>query len=280
MTQLVVKNSEIALYGEPGLAAIEKLELRHQKYIVALNSTKIADMDAASAGSVIYQTIKSAEFDSGLTKHNDDDLIVLAKTTYDLIMDRYKNLTTEEFKTACKSGVIENYGDWYGISLKSIAQWIKGYMGDEGRVKAIKEWMAKIEPKTSAQTVAAHIEFKKESAVRAFETYKSRGTLPLGAFAYYDLINELIGVEYKGFKTLIADPDQRRKIHQDTVDELNKHGAKEVGLAESRGNVESSEALLKVMSSGWKNNMDTALKSAFLKAFFDNLIKNNKPLQL
>lgn len=271
---------EIVKYLDKEIEAIDKLEVGSKPYILALIAPKIVEMVKVDAGNGIYDIIKRAEFDSGLTKLHNDDLIVLAKSSYDLIQDSYPNLTMEEFKIACKNGALNNYGDWYGMCLKTIVFWIKGYLKTEGRAKAIKEWNAKIDYKSSNVPVAAILEFTKQGALNAFERYKAHKILPIGAFAYYDVINDLIGQDYNGTKTLITDPKIRGKIKADVKFKYLSVSLKERKIAEQQGDYQTTEKLMNGILEGFRGTMDHALKTEFLKAFFDQLIKENKQLKL
>ena len=44
-----------------------------------------------------------------------------------MISNKYKNLTIDEFKLICFNGSIGDYGDYIGINVKSVSDWIKGY---------------------------------------------------------------------------------------------------------------------------------------------------------
>lgn len=258
------------------------LQPSSKPYIMALfMGTKIVDMEPEKAGGQLYDIIKIAEFDSGLTKLNDEDLLILSKTTYDHIKEKYSNLTIEEFKTACKSGTLNVYGDWYGMCLKTIASWIKGYTTSEVRIKAIKEWNARLDSyKTTNVPVAAIWEFNKQGAINAFNSYKNSGRLPFGAFAYYDIINEMIGTEYKGSKTLITDPEERKRLYKSVKALHTQVAIKEKKLAEQKGNFENAMNLMSGIMDGFKGNVANSLKTAFLKSYFDNLMKQNKTLNL
>ncbi len=280
MTAIIKKETGIALYTDKEIEAISKLEVSSQSYIKALMDSKLSVIPKTDAGNTIFEIIKVAEFDSGLTKLHNDDLIVLAKSTYDLILDSYPNLTIEEFKTACKKGALNEYGKWFGICLTTIVVWIKGYLNHEGRIKAIKEWNAKIDFKTSNVPVAALLDFNKKGALRAFERYKFDKQMPFGAYAYYDVINELIGEDYKGRKTLITDPKERKRICDEVLAAKEKVALQQKKENDRKGNYATSEKLMEAILNGFEGSIEKDRKSAFLKAFFDKLIKENKPLKL
>lgn len=278
MTQLITTPR----FTDKEVIAIHSLPSIKQSFILALMDSKIATMEKVNAGNSIYEIVKISEFDSGIGKYDNDDLIVLSKSIYDLIIDRYQTLTITEFKKACKYGVINTYGDWQGMCLKTFNQWIKGYLNAEQRVTAIKEWNAKIaKSETSDVPVKSRIEFSKQSAIKAFEHYKLTKEMPLSPSSYYDVINEFIGIEYKGKKTLITDPETRKKIVAE-CEEL--HTKMAMGLkkkSETNGHFNEAEKLIEVIiDPKGQKTLERMIKAAFLKQYFNQLIESGKEMEL
>lgn len=261
------------------LKAMEVLPVSEKGFIMALTGSKICILSKEEAVSFIYEILKVSEMDSGLTKIENKDLVALGFTTYDLIKDRYQNLTTNEFTRACKEGVIED--GWYGMCLKTVNQWIKTYVNKELRLKAIKNWNLQIEKsETSDKPIIDKIFFSKRGCENAFQRYKDLGLMPAGAFAYYDFINDLIGIEYKGRKTLIDDLETRKKIIKQTTHEYTNKLLQAKVFEEKKGNMNLSEALMSIVASNFENDIGliNLQKGYFLKHFFNELIKQNKNL--
>ena len=278
MGELVINNSNEAKQ----IRVMETLPMSQQAFVMAVMATKLMEIEPLDAGKQIYQILKVAEMDSGLTKLHDDDIKVLAKSVYDLMKVNYRGLTVSEFRTACKNGVVGMYEDWYGFCLKTVVQWIEGYLTNDLRKRAIQEWNAKIDKElTSDKPLAAKIEFSKESALRAFEHYKLKGEMPLAPAAYYDLINEWIGEYYKGNKTLVTDPEARMAILEDVKSRFEKICLSQKKLSERNGNHNEAEKLINlVMDPKGNKTLERMTKEAFLKHFFNYLIESNTDLKL
>ena len=112
-------------YQDFEIKAIQSLTIQQQNFVLAMTGVRIKTQPKNISVNGIYDTLKITELDSGLTKIQNIDLINLSTSTYDLIMDKYPSLTFQEFKILCKNGVINIYGEWYGMCLKTIAGWIK-----------------------------------------------------------------------------------------------------------------------------------------------------------
>lgn len=257
------------------LKAIQSLPSIQQPFILAIMDSKIATMEKVNAGNSIYEIIKITELDSGIGKYLNDDLLLLAKSVYDLIVDRYSSLTITEFKLACKYGVIGTYGEWQGLCLKTFNQFIKGYLTGE-KVQAIKDWNAKVDKQlTSDKPITDSIKFDKESSIKAFEHFKLTQEMPMACFAYYDIINELIGVEFEGKKTLVPDQAVRKRIVKETSVLFNSL------VNQERKKFSKEENLMDIIidTKGMKG-FERMLKREFLKHYFNQLIEEGKQLEL
>lgn len=54
--------------------------------------------------------------------------------------------------------------------------------------------------------------FSDSGCQRVFQNYKKVKLTPVAAPIYYDIINEKCGQMYKGRKTLVTDPEARKRI--------------------------------------------------------------------
>lgn len=123
-------------------SAISKLPINLQKYCLAKEGEVISKMSASFGISSISKVIHSAMVNVGMNPvaGQDNVLLNISETVYQLINDRYKSITINEFKLACLNGSLEEYGKYYGINLKTVSDWLKGYNNDENKKKAMAEW--------------------------------------------------------------------------------------------------------------------------------------------
>jgi len=255
-------------YSSIEISSISTLQKIDQKFILALVDSRISILEIQFAGNFLYETLKIIEIDSGLSKLENVDLIALSKSIYDLILDKYPALTSTEFRTACKNGVIGNYGEWYGMCLKSVNQWIKGYLSDTARIQAIKNWNKSIDEsviKISQKPVYFTKEYLAKSAKDAFEVYKETGKLPFVPHAIYDAIKELLKLD-----TLIDIKDWPQ------IQELSKKA-----YSESHKPKVGVNNITQVLNFELSNrSFEFEVKKQGLIFFFNNLISQKKSLEI
>ena len=122
--------------------AIQKIPEYLRPYVSAKDSPIISEIDGQDAEMLILDLIMKTQIDIGHTKSAEDLEInqSSASSIFSLIKSNYKSLTVKELKLAFLSGSISEYGDYIGVNLKSASQWIKGYLNDNKKIKAMAEW--------------------------------------------------------------------------------------------------------------------------------------------
>lgn len=160
--------------------AISELPENLKKYILAKESEVISNKKRGDAiisiYDVLYKTLVNVGYNNIATQKDTVELI--AVSVYDLIIARYKTITIDEFKIACFNGSIKDYGDYMGVNLKTISDWLKGYLNDENKKKAMAEFnrlldLVQIRVYTDAQKEQIIL----EGCVHFFNEYKKLGIL-------------------------------------------------------------------------------------------------------
>ena len=231
----------------------------------------------------VFEVIKITEINSGLTKLDNKDLTALSFSVYELINEDFKNLTKLELKAACKNGVIGNYGQWFGMCLKTFNEWIKAYLNHETRKQAIKEWNLAIEKSQFSNVPVANIDFfDSQSCINAFNTYKTSKIMPLAPFAYYDILNERLGTEYNGLKTLITDKEVRQTLVEQSDFEFVRLCTMGKKKYEKMGDLSGAEKIMDYLLEDKKGlkGYERIVKANFLKHYFETLIAENKEMKL
>lgn len=262
-------------YTQEEIDCISLLEVSQQPFIIAMTADRISAMMKQEAVMFIFEQLNLRLIECGLGKENSNDVSLLSISTYDVICEHYKTLTTHQFIASTKNGVLNHYGEWYGFCLKSVNQWMRGYMNDEKHIRAVKDWNEKIKKTVVRTSDKVTIELaSKKSCVAAFEEYKVSKKLPFGAFAYYDIICECLGVHIKDslHKTVLPDANDRAYcVEKGKENYLN--GCKIVGETIYNQIVQSVVA---------KHNrsFEFEIKKVALGLYFDKLIAQNKNLEL
>jgi hypothetical protein len=204
---------------------------------------------------------------------------------------RYGELTLPEVQSAFKRGIRGDFGPWFGFCSKTYHQFLKGFFDLPDRGKA---WLAYLESEElkkiqSDKPVQMDERWWISECKRTFSEYKrlrgnerdeDRVFFTLGAAAaIYDKINERIGVEYEHpkhgkIKTLVPDVEIRGMIAT-VAEEIYEHEKKAL---KKQGKLSSTDEILQYDKSG--RTRGNILKKHYLIYFFDELIKNQKDLEL
>ena len=253
-------------------SAISQMPIGLQKYALAKQGEIISKMSIKFAVTSIYKVLGSTLVDIGLKniEHQEDVILNISESVYNLINDRYKTLTIEELKLACLNGSLDEYSKYYGVNLKTVSDWLKGYSNDEKKKKAMAEWnrlidFVQIKEKTPEQKEA----IIRDGCLHAFFDYKSN---PLNEMVighiFYDYLKD------KGLLILPIEVHKKISINQRLIyeNELKVSNRKKV----------VSDAILNELISSLSENktLINRCKRAGLKWYFDELIKHNKNLEL
>lgn len=253
--------AKVGSSSELRVNAMEELQVMQRPYIQALMTDKIKDIEPQKCDEQIYLLLKIAESDSGLTKMHNDDLVILANSVREIIKSNYKGLTIGELKIACKQGVIKSYGEWFGLCLKSVCQWIEGYLDYEERVMAIQSYNKLIEgPETAKKPQIFTKEKFDQCAKDAYQDYLLKEKMPVYPTIVYDCTKSLLTLE-----TLIS-PDDWPKIKAEALIDYK----------------EKIKPLDKSLTAEWKLDplvntvYGSSIKKIALKCFYESLIKQGK----
>lgn len=155
---------------------IKKLPFSLQKYVKAKNSPIISEMEVKDGLKFLYDLISSTQVNIGHVKRADDSEanLQIAENLFNLIKSKYQSLTVDELKLAVLSGSISEYGEYTTFSLKTLSDWIKGYLNDINKKHAMSEWnkaidLANSKEKTPEEKEAIII----HGCLHAFNDYKA-----------------------------------------------------------------------------------------------------------
>ena len=180
-----------------------KMPVHYQKYIIAKNGNKLAYIKIGTAIKSIYDIVVQTMINSGSKKDLEDIALItnLAESIYQLITTKYQSLTIEEFKILCFNGVTNEYGDYFGINLTTISNWIKAFQNDINRKQSMHYWnnlihLATVKDKTPTEKrqiiIDGLITLFNELKPK-FDDHKDKFKLemPIISYIFYDFLKEL-----------------------------------------------------------------------------------------
>lgn len=207
---------------------------------------------------------------------DEDEIATQTQLLLEVIENHFESMTTAEIEMAFYRGIVMRiYGELQGGMCQSTYhQVLAGYFNDKIRVQAWAEYNKKldeltIKPKSPEQKAAE----SKIIILAAFKNYKDTKHLGVVPYAMYDLICEM-----KGVKTLIDDKtrneiiEKSNQIEKEAQEEQKRLDKYHKSIAKASMELEPKKYKLSP-----KLNQQ---KEMALKHYFDQLIKENKELEL
>lgn len=161
---------------ETKLATIQK-----NSYQLAIESTKISDMKKSDLEKTFIEILMKTYFDAGQvvqgydTKQQSIHLKLLSNGLYEELQ-AFNFLRIDELKLAFKNGVRGEYGEWFGINIKTFHQWIKGFQFDQKRKDAIEKRKAENEKPLPPVMTPDQAEYEWKLAIKSqFSKFKESG---------------------------------------------------------------------------------------------------------
>ena len=240
-----MENNLIPLQKQNELIA--KLPIASQKYIIAKNGHKVLDLKIGTAIKGIYDIVVQTMINSGSKKDLEDITLItnLAESVYQLITTKYQSLTIEEFKILCFNGVTNEYGDYFGINLTTISNWVKAFQNDINRKQSMHYWnnlihLATVKDKTpneKRQIIIDGLITLFNELKPKFNEHKDKFKLemPIISYIFYDFLKELGLMNFsKERKEDIYDRSKYQyeaKLQKSKLDPTIKFNQKDLELA-------------------------------------------------
>lgn len=210
---------------------VSKMPFSLQKYVKAKDSLIISEMEVTDSLKFLIDLITNTQVNIGHVKRAEDGEanLSIAENLLNIIKSKYQSLTIDELKLAVLSGSISEYGEYTTFSLKTISDWIKGYLNDINKKLAMSEWnklidMVQIRKYTDEQKQQIIV----DGCLHAFKDYKENNlVIPVDYLCsvFYDYLKnkELINftLERKGkiydeaLRIYKSGMDSNKKIDKD-----------------------------------------------------------------
>lgn len=262
---------------------IGKMPEELRQYVLNKFSTPIKDISDYDLEMGCFRVVKDImdAFSPG------KDQTPVIKNIYQLLVKdlrrpKFNLVAFAEIEDACYRGVRKEYGDFFSPNITVICGWIDSHLKSKERLEALNQFIIYSKQAVSYTPVTDKTIFSKSAIVKAFEHYKITKEAPFASWAYYNILVEIKGIDYQGKKTLIANKEERNKIIE-TVTEKFKDGLeKEHDRFLKRGQTSQADQLMKVITGGLEksSSLQNRIKEAFLKHYFDGLIKNKSELNI
>lgn len=261
--------------------AINQLPIALQKYALAKEGEIVSKMSLKFAIKAIYEVIAKTLIDTGVKNIPEQQQVILniSETVYTLICDKYKNLTINELKLACFNGSLEEYGKYFGVNLKTVSDWLKGYNNDENKKKAMAEWNKMID----LVQIRKYNDDQKEQIVldgciHFFNEYKANGLLnqiisPIDSLCaiFYDKLKEK--------KLILFTKERKLEIYDKAVIKYKEQLDEAKKNRKLKFEQKHMDALLESMANNSNKPFANLCKKISLLQYFDELIEMDQDLK-
>lgn len=129
---------------------MELAKINKSEYALALESPRACDVKKGEIMKSLIDILSKTYFDAGQVMPGYDvqaqtkNLQVLAGALWEEL-NNFQFIRVQEIRIAFKNGVRGEYGEFFGLNIKTFYQWLKGYQFDEKRKKAYKDKKAELE---------------------------------------------------------------------------------------------------------------------------------------
>ena len=203
--QLQLKTRQDLTYTTPIVTSGIVLTTNEQEIIRATQSEKLCNLDITELMLGIKSLIKMVYFNAGFSIKGDNDidksdnLILMTKSVLKEIITPYKDLTLAEIEIAFRRGVLKSYGEYMGISVVSLVNWIISYQNE--RREAIfqnKRLLEKSESEDVTKSPEEREQIMRDFSHRAFAEFKEKGVFIDYGNAIYSFFDEKGLIEFTG----------------------------------------------------------------------------------
>lgn len=115
--------------------ALERLLPEHRKIIEAGLRPVLSRLEVMDALDLLTDTVNMAYSISG-QKPDMETIAITVNELYTKLMEAYPHCTMEEVRTAIRNGVFDEYGEYFGLNVKTFVMFIREYLFSEQRKAA------------------------------------------------------------------------------------------------------------------------------------------------
>ena len=131
-------------YSNPNLPAKQGSLLpanpNHSEIVKARQSALFSAFSPDDKMVSLDNILKTAYLDAGqnipgtTAKERSDHVKAVASRLIVILQERFPLITGSEIRLACRAGAVGTYGEFYGISPKTVVEWIQGYISRRGEI--------------------------------------------------------------------------------------------------------------------------------------------------
>jgi hypothetical protein len=229
----------------------------------ALSTPQVRHIDKVSFNSVVQPAIYKAFMSRGQFEIEQEKIDHIVTSFHDAIMLSCPSIRIEEIPIAIEKGILGFYGEFHGLNLVSLTNFVKAHYTSSERLKIANQSPTK-EDENKKPSQSEILETDKKLLLHAFDRYKSTGF-------YEDHGNYLYKVAAKKLNLFSLSPERQKyfleggkkiainKIRGEIVQHPNRHNQLSLELNDANNLVPNTDGIRKV----YKESLQLALLDWF-----------------
>lgn len=211
------------------MSNLQKYNPEHQSELaaqikVALTSSMVKDTPKKGLFDYVKGAIARAYAMSRFTPPETEEMNVIVKGTFDIIVTKYPTLRYQEIEIAFLNGITGEYGDYKGLSVISFSHFTKCYMVDKNRISQLPQKLQIEAPKEPSRE--EKFDLAASNAVEAFNKYRNGADISIIASTVYKTLLKMNLVDYSEEEVIEFEEQARLDVVEDLTTKKNLAGDK------------------------------------------------------
>jgi len=241
---------------------------RDNEIKLALQTRLFSVIDQKDAYPIVKNAIVKAYITARYEMPELFEIEIIIEETMKAIKNKFGSLREEELSIAISRGLIGDYGDFKGISMITIIQFVKAYLKEESRIKlTLPAKQEKMKPSDDEI-----YELCKSNALKAFSELQRNGTVGSFGGVVYDFLTSIKLIELEQSEK----NDYWKQAKEEYLEYLTKAIANPLDMPE-RNRLKKD---LELFQSGEKKDRIISIsKRLIVDDYFRGLIMDETPIE-
>lgn len=186
---------EIIKTGQTGIA-VASIDLTKANNVSttikeAVTSALIPNVPEDDLYNLIVDLVGTAYLHTGFAAPDQVEAGIIIKGIQDYLKREKSNLRVDELQIAFYNGIHEVYGKYYGLSVKTFCDFIRGYLHDPARLQEIKNKHVPAIQSPAEPTKEQLFQWSLDNLLNAYKHLSNNGTVGLYGSPVYDFLNSI-----------------------------------------------------------------------------------------
>lgn len=241
---------------------------RDSEIKLALQTRLFSTLDQKEAYPIVKNAIVKAYITARYEMPEVFEIEIIIEETMKAIKSKFGSLREEELSIAISRGLIGDYGDFKGISMITIIQFVKAYLKEESRIKlTLPAKEQKMQPSENEI-----FELSKSNALKAFGELQRNGTVGSFGGVVYDFLCKI--------KVIDLSQEEKNDYWKEAKEEYLQYITKAIANPLDMSERNRLKKDLELFQNGEKKDRIISIsKRLIVDDFFRGLIMDETPIE-